>query len=133
MIHRQGKKQREPGAPARRGRPAKAASERRTHRCQTTLTDAEAEHFDRCRGDYLPADYLRMLIVRSAPVPPLVPAVNLTEFARLYAALEDVHDWFAAARHFGIDPEIGAAILAAIADVRDQLVQLRRALIGTDD
>jgi serine/threonine protein kinase HipA of HipAB toxin-antitoxin module len=118
----------------RRGRPRKLRGERREHSFSVSLNDQEVEHFHANRGERAPADYLRSIATRRAPVPPLVPAINRQEYIRLYHLERELVALAATVRPDELTrpTEVARHLWGLLTTMRSEIVTLRRALIGLE-
>lgn len=124
-----------PAAPPvkrRRGRPRKIAAERREHPITIYLNDEEFRRLEARRGERRTGDYLRMVAISGAAVPPLVPAVNRQEYLRLYeleARLTALEVKILPAES-SLPTEVAEHLWTLLCQTRDEVVALRRALLG---
>lgn len=116
----------------RRGRPRKALAEKRRHTFTVSFNDDELGQFNACRGEREAADYLRLIATRRTPLPPLVPAINRTEYVRLYQLEREL-----AALGERVRPdelthptELARHLWKLLSQTRSEVVALRRTLIG---
>lgn len=118
----------------KRGRPRKLSGERREHTFTVSLNDQELELFLASRGERQPADYLRLIATRRAPVPPLVPAINRQEFIRLYHLERELISLAATVRpdELARPTEVARHLWGLLTETRSKVVALRRALIGLE-
>ncbi|HEX7243626.1 MAG TPA: hypothetical protein VF263_25290 [Longimicrobiaceae bacterium] len=99
-----------------------------------SLNDEELAQFHTSRGEREPADYLRLIATRRTPVPPLVPSINRAEYIRLYQLDGELESLAATVRPDELTrpTEVARHLWDLLSRVRNEVVALRRALIGME-
>jgi serine/threonine protein kinase HipA of HipAB toxin-antitoxin module len=118
----------------RRGRPRKLSEDRRDKVFTVSLNDEELVQFHANRGEREPADFLRLIATRRAPVPPLVPSINREEYIRLYQLERGLESLAAAVRPDELTrpTEVAGHLWRLLTQTRSEVVALRRALLGME-
>jgi len=118
----------------RRGRPRKLAGERREHVFTVSLNDDELERFHANRGEREPADYLRLIATRRAPVPPLVPSINREQYLKLSELERGLESLAEVVRPDELNrpTDVARHLWGLLTETRSEVVALRRALIGME-